>query len=72
MIFVINKSLNGKRIKMINMKEDPHPIEPGTLGTIRNADPMCISVDWDNGRGLGVIPEVDEFEILEETLESTK
>jgi hypothetical protein len=70
MNFVINESLNGKRIKMINMKDDPHPIESGSLGTIRNADPMVISVDWDNGRRLGVVPEVDEFEILEETLES--
>ena len=55
----------GKRIKMIKMN-DPHPIEPNTMGTIRDVDGIGqYVVSWDNGRTLSVIPEEDEFEIEE-------
>lgn len=54
----------GKRIKMIKMSPDPHPIEPGTMGTIKMVDGIGqIHVNWDNGRSLAVIPGVDEYEI---------
>jgi NOL1/NOP2/fmu family ribosome biogenesis protein len=55
----------GQRIKMIKMSPDPHPIEPGTMGTIRLIDGLGqIHVNWDNGRGLAVIPGEDEYEIM--------
>lgn len=59
-----NHPLIGKRIKLIEMK-DPFPVEPGSEGTITSVDGMGqIWVHWDNGRGLAVIPETDEYEIL--------
>jgi hypothetical protein len=55
----------GKRIKMIYM-DDPQPIEKGTMGTIIGVDGMGqYMVKWDNGRNLSVIPDEDEFEIIE-------
>lgn len=59
------KNLDGKRIKMISM-DDPDPIEPGTMGTVIKIDGAGqIQVKWDNGRNLSVIPEEDQFEILD-------
>ena len=54
----------GKRIKLIEMVEDPHPIPSGTMGTITNVGGGVISVKWDNGRYLGVVEGVDKYEIL--------
>lgn len=56
--------LVGKRIKMIEMKEDPDPIEPGEEGLVISAGGDILQVKWDNGRSLGVVLGVDEFEIL--------
>ena len=55
----------GKRIMLINMPDDPQPIEPGTIG-------KCMKIDgagnlimiWENMRCLSIIPGVDEYEIL--------
>jgi hypothetical protein len=45
--------------------EDPYPITPGTEGVIHNVDDLNqYVVKWDDGRTLSVIPEVDQFEIL--------
>lgn len=56
----------GTRIELIYM-EDEQAVPSGTKGTVRLVDDMgTIHMDWDNGRTLGIIPEVDEFEIIEE------
>lgn len=56
----------GMRVEMIAM-DDPQPIERGTRGTIEYVDDMgTIHVKWDNGRTLGMVPDVDEFKIIEE------
>lgn len=48
------------------MNDDPYPIEPNTMGTIRSVDGMGqLQVIWDNGRRLAVIPEIDEYEIID-------
>jgi len=45
--------------------DDPYPITCGTEGIIHNVDDLNqYQVKWDNGRTLSVIPEVDQFEIL--------
>ena len=65
--------MEGKRIKLIKMTDDPRPIEPGSEGVVRLEDDMGhIHVDWDNGRTLALIPEVDEYVILdsERTMEN--
>lgn len=56
----------GTRIKL-HFMEDPNPIKPGTTGTVRCVDDMgTIHVDWDNGRRLGLIPNEDRYEVIEE------
>lgn len=61
----MDTTLQGKRIRLISMNDDPRPIEPNTMGTIQFTDGMGqLQVIWDNGRRLAVIPEVDEYEII--------
>ena len=57
--------LVGRRIKLIQMVDDPHPVEPGTEGTIYNVGGEVINVKWDNGRNLGVVMGHDLFDILD-------
>jgi len=50
--------LIGKRIMMIEMKKEPHPVPRGTMGTIKLIDGIGqIHVNWDNGSSLAVQPE---------------
>lgn len=65
--FLENNSYKaGDRIELISM-DDAQAVEPGTKGTIRGVDDIGqIMVDWDNGRKLSVIPEIDKFEIISE------
>ena len=62
------KDLVGKRVKLILMNDDPKtcPIEPNTMGTIMSVDGMnYYRVKWDNGRILNLLPDEDEYEIIE-------
>ena len=59
------ENLIGKRVKLIQMVEDPDPIPSGSLGTIKHVGGDVINVDWDNGRKLGLIEGVDQYEITE-------
>jgi len=55
----------GTRIVLDYMGEDPHPIEPGTRGTVRHVDDIgTVHVDFDNGRRLGLVPGEDSFHKL--------
>lgn len=59
--------MKDKRIKLINMPDDPNPVPAGSEGT-------CVGVDglgqllmvWDCGRSLSLIPGIDEYAILPE------
>ena len=54
----------GQRIKCISMN-DNYAVPPGTLGTIDSVDDIgTIHVSWDNGSSLGLIPNVDSFELI--------
>lgn len=56
----------GTRIELDFMGDDPHPIAPGTKGTVRCVDDMgTVHCDFDNGRRLGLIPGEDSFHIAE-------
>ena len=57
----------GTRVKLLQELEDPYaPLAAGTKGTVVSVDDMCqIHVDWDNGRGLALVPGTDSFEVLE-------
>jgi hypothetical protein len=56
--------LVGKRVKLIEMFEDANPVEPGTEGTVYNVGGDVINVKWDNGRILGMIWDLDQFEVI--------
>ncbi len=59
----------GTRIRCVRM-DDPRPIPSGTTGTVNHVDDAGqIHVTWDNGRGLALIPDVDEFEVIGENEE---
>ena len=62
----MNLELKGKRIRMTEtMSNDPQPILKGQEGTIHHTDDLgTIHVNWDNGRRIGVIPNIDKYEIL--------
>jgi len=58
----------GDRVKMIHMPDDPEPIPTGSIGTVTRVidGPLAqVSVDWDNGRFLCLVPGTDEFEVIE-------
>ena len=56
----------GKQIRMVEMVDDPQPIESGTIGVIYHVDSLgTIHVHWENGRTLGVVPNVDKYEVVD-------
>ena len=58
----------GDRIRLLHMPDDPDPIMVGSTGTVTNVTtgPLAqVSVDWDNGRSLSLVPGVDQFEVVE-------
>jgi len=62
-----DNELVGKRIRLIQMGNDPNPVEPGTEGVIDFVDGIGqLHVKWDNGRTLAIVPEEDEYEIITE------
>ena len=63
----------GTRICLYRMNDDPFPVESGTIGRVDHVDDAgtlhCI---YDNGRTLGVIPDVDDFHVIREGSEQTE
>ena len=48
----------GTRIELIQTMDDVQGVEKGTKGTVIGVDDIgTIHMKWDNGRGLGLIPE---------------
>ena len=55
----------GTRIMLDYMGDDPRPIAPGTLGTVRIVDDIgTVHCDFDNGRRMGLIPGEDSFHAI--------
>lgn len=56
----------GTRIELNHMDDPYHPIPDGTIGTVKHVDDAGqIHVRWDNGRGMAIIPEVDDFSVVD-------
>ena len=56
-----NSYPKGTRVEVISM-DDPRPIPGGTKGTVDIVDDMgTVHCTFDNGRRLGLIPNVDIF-----------
>lgn len=55
----------GQRVRAIQINDPYTEIKSGECGTIRFIDDFnTIHVKWDSGSMLGIIPEIDEFEII--------
>ena len=62
--------LKGKRVRLIEMKDDKYPVPKDTMGTIDYIDDAGqIHVKWDNGSSLALIPNLDEYEIINTEME---
>lgn len=59
----------GDRIRLIEMPNDPCPIEPGTTGTVTKVHKTSLGtqlwVDWDSPRSLMLIEGTDRYEVIE-------
>lgn len=66
-IEIRNKYKAGTKIKLLkDMKEEPsNSVKAGEIGIVDHVDDIgTIHIRWENGSGLGLIPKLDEFEIL--------
>ncbi len=62
----------GTRICLDSMgDDDPDPVPSGTEGSVSFVDDVgTVFVNFDNGRSLGVCPEVDSFHKISKQTES--
>ena len=61
----------GTRVQLDSMGDDPNPVLNGTKGTVSFVDDIgTVFVNFDNGRSLGICPEVDRFHKITEQTES--
>ncbi len=61
----------GTRICLDSMGDDPDPVPSGSKGTVIAVDDIgSLHCEFDNGRSLGICPEVDRFHKISEQTES--
>ena len=61
----------GTRVQLDGMGDDPCPVETGAVGTVIAVDDIgTVFVNFDNGRSLGICPEVDRFHKITEQTEA--
>ena len=60
----------GTRVQLDQMGDDPCPVSEGTKVTVVAVDDIgSLHVEFDNGRALGICPEVDSFHKISEQTE---
>ena len=60
-----NKYKAGMKVRLIKMYDYIEPIPPLTTGIIEHIDDIgTLHVIWEGGKRLGLIPGVDEFEVI--------
>lgn len=53
------------RIRLVRTSDEYTNLKPGDEGTVVFVDSLgTVHVQWDNGSGLGLIPNVDAWEVL--------
>lgn len=57
----------GTKIRCISMNDEIHPVPSETIGTVLYVDDAnTIHMAWQTGSSLGLLEDVDDFEIIEE------
>lgn len=64
-LLTLTKDLIGKKVRVIEMVDEPFPVPSGTIGTIYSVGFDVICVQWENGRNIGLIYDIDTYEILD-------
>jgi hypothetical protein len=55
----------GDRVRLVATAEQNTRLRPGEEGTVRFVDDRgTVHLRWDNGSQLGLIPGVDEWQVL--------
>lgn len=55
----------GDKVRCIAMHDDPRPVKSGMIGKVQEIDDIgTIHVVWEDGRLLGLVPGIDEFEVV--------
>ena len=63
----------GTRIELLSTMDDIQGVEKGIKGTVVGVDDIgTIHMEWDNGRGLGLIPGEDSFKVLSKPQENSQ
>ena len=61
-----DKYLTGTKIKLIKMYDPFTPPPSNTIGIVDFVDDIGqIHIKWNNGSTLALVPDLDEFEVLE-------
>lgn len=55
----------GTKIELISMVDEDFAPPSGTKGLVTHVDDLgTVFVEWEDGSGLGLIPDKDEFRII--------